>query len=178
MSKMKSVIGVGLALLVLTTCSQTSEEKQMKHSQSQASSSSKSAAPQTGSVQHGQIVENSTNLSPEDQAAIIARYEEFQQALIERDMTKLRQLLPDDYIAVHITGRRQTKEEWLADIESGDMRYFDFSDVSYSLSPEGNRVLLGVRQRIRANIYGSEGTWSIPGNREFEKEDGQWKIVG
>ena len=86
--------------------------------------------------------------------------------------------MPDDYIAVHITGRRQTKEEWLKDIENGDMRYFHFTDLHYSFIQEGKRVQLGIRQRITANIYGSEGTWSIPGTRVFEKRDGEWQIVG
>lgn len=58
------------------------------------------------------------------------------------------------------------------------MRYFHFTDLHYSFSQEGNRVQLGIRQRITADIYGSEGTWSIPGTRVFEKRDGEWQIVG
>ena len=146
----------------------------MNHSKT---STSQTSSTETG-VEHGQIENNTTDLSKEDQEAIIARYEELQQALIDQNIPKLNQLLPDDYIAVHITGRRQTKEEWLKDIENGDMRYFQFTDLHYSLSQEGNRVNLKIRQRIRANIYDSEGTWSIPGTRVFEKQDGTWQIAG
>ncbi len=163
-----------LSIAGLTACSQAEKGSQMNQSES---STSQTSSTETG-VEQGQIESNKTDLSKEDQEAIIARYEELQQALIDQNIPKLKQLLPDDYIAVHITGRRQTKEEWLKDIENGDMRYFHFTDLHYSFSQEGNRVQLGIRQRITANIYGSEGTWSIPGTRVFEKRDGEWQIVG
>ena len=174
---MKRLLFVGIIILSiagLTACSQTSKGSQMNYS---TTSTSQTSSTKTG-VEHGQIESNTTDLSKEDQEAIIARYEELQPALIDQNIPKLKQLLPDDYIAVHITGRRQTKEEWLKDIENGDMRYFQFTDLHYSLSQEGNRVNLKIRQRITANIYGSEGTWSIPGTRVFKKQDGSWQIVG
>lgn len=174
MKRLLYVAGIIFSISGLTACSQTSKGEQMNYS---TSSTSQTSSTETG-VEQGQIESNTTDLSKEDQEAIIARYEELQQALIDQNIPKLKQLLPDDYIAVHITGRRQTKEEWLKDIENGDMRYFQFSDLHYSLSQEGNRVNLKIRQRIRANIYGSEGTWSIPGTRVFEKQDGTWQIVG
>lgn len=174
---MKRLLFVGVIIFSiagLTACSQTSKGEQMNYSKT---STSQTSSTETG-VEQGQIESNTTDLSKEDQEAIIARYEELQQALIDQNIPKLKQLLPDDFIAVHITGRRQSKEEWLKDVENGDMRYFQFTDLHYSLSQEGNRVNLKIRQRITANIYGSEGTWSIPGTRVFEKQDGTWQIVG
>ena len=174
---MKSLLYLAVIILSiagLTACSQAEKGSQMNQSEYSASQTS---STETG-VEQGQIERNTTDLSKEDQEAIIARYEELQQVLIDQNIPTLKQLLPDDYIAVHITGRRQTKEEWLKDIENGDMRYFHFTDLHYRFSQEGNRVQLGIRQRITANIYGSEGTWSIPGTRVFEKRDGEWQIVG
>lgn len=174
MKRLLYVAVIILSIAGLAACSQSEKGSQMNNKNY---STSQTSSTETG-VEHGEIESNTTDLSNEDQEAIISRYEELQQALIDQDIPKLKQLLPDDYIAVHITGRRQTKEEWLNDIEKGDMRYFHFTDLYYSLSQEGNRVQLGIRQRITANIYGSEGTWSIPGTRVFEKRDGKWQIVG
>lgn len=174
MKKLLYLAVIILSIAGLAACSQAEKGSQMNQSESSASQTS---STETG-VEQGQIESNTTDLSKEDQEAIITRYEELQQALIDQNIPKLKQLLPDDYIAVHITGRRQTKEEWLKDIENGDMRYFHFTDLHYSFSQEGNRVQLGICQRITANIYGSEGTWSIPGTRLFEKRDGEWQIVG
>ena len=174
MKRLLYVAVIILSIVGLTACIKAEKGSRMNKSNSSAN---QTASKETG-VEQGQIESNTTDLSKEDQEAIIARYEELQQALIDQNIPKLKQLLPDDYIAVHITGRRQTKEEWLNDIDNGDMRYFHFTDLHYSLSQKGNRVQLGIRQRITANIYGSEGTWSIPGTRVFEKQGGEWQIVG
>lgn len=174
MKRLLYVAIIILSIAGLTACSQAEKGSQMNQSESSASQTSTTEI----GVEQWQIESNTTDLSKEDQEAIVARYEELQQALIDQNIPKLKQLLPDDYIAVHITGRRQTKEEWLKDIENGDMRYFHFTDLHYSFIQEGKRVQLGIRQRITANIYGSEGTWSIPGTRVFEKRDGEWQIVG
>lgn len=174
MKKLLYVAVIILNIAGLAACSQAEKGSQMNQSESLA----KQTASTEKGVEQRKIESNTTDLPMEDQEAIISRYEELQQALIDQNIPKLKQLLPDDYIAVHITGRRQTKEEWLKDIENGDMQYFHFTDVHYSFSQEGNHVQLGIRQRITANIYGSEGTWSIPGTRVFEKRDGEWQIVG
>ncbi|MET3557464.1 PBP1b-binding outer membrane lipoprotein LpoB [Streptococcus rupicaprae] len=116
-------------------------------------------------------------LTQADKEEMIVIFEQMRQAMIDKDMATLDAILPDDYLAVHITGRTQTKAEWLADIENGEMNYYDFLDTAYTFSQEGDRVLMQVKQRIHAKIYGSEGTWSVPGDRYFQKIDGQWKMV-
>ncbi|WP_161978485.1 nuclear transport factor 2 family protein [Streptococcus sp. S784/96/1] len=113
-----------------------------------------------------------------DKKEMIVIFEQMRQAMINKDIATLKAILPDDYVAVHITGRTQTKAEWLADIENGEMNYYDFLDTAYTFSQEGDRVLMQVKQRIHAKIYGSEGTWSVPGDRYFQKRDGQWQIIG
>lgn len=107
MKRLLYVAVIIFSIAGLAACSQTEKRSQMNKSNSSAN---QTASKETG-VELGQIEKNTTNLSKEDQEAIIARYEELQQALIDQNIPKLKQLLPDDYIAVHITGRRQTKEE-------------------------------------------------------------------
>ncbi|WP_162012171.1 nuclear transport factor 2 family protein [Streptococcus sp. S784/96/1] len=113
-----------------------------------------------------------------DKKEMIVIFGQMRQAMIDKDMATLDAILPDDYVAVHITGRTQTKAEWLADIENDEMTYYDFLDTAYTFSQEGDRVLMQVKQRIHAKIYGSEGTWSVPGDRYFQKRDGKWQIIG
>ena len=173
---------VSFAALALAGCGNNAGTQTSASSSSSSSSVSSSAAfsSETGTVPvaKGTVASNSTNLSQEDVEQITSLYEELQQALIDKDMDKLNELLPDDYTAIHITGRRQTKEEWLADIANGEMNYYEFIDMRYDLANDGDEVVMTVSQRIRARIYGSEGTWSIPGERRFAQVDGQWRIVG
>lgn len=165
----KKLLTLGLVGLSLTACAQAGT------SQPSASSSS---IQQTSSKVEGKIVGNTSQLAQTDQDAIIKSYEDFCQALMKKDMSAIDAALPDNFIAVHITGKRQTKQEWLADIESGEMNYFDFLDINYTLTSDSpDRAQLAVSQRIHAKIYGVESTWSIPGSWTYEKKDGQWVMV-
>lgn len=100
MKRLLYVAVIIFSIAGLTACSQAEKGSQMNKSNSSAN---QTASTETG-VEQGQIESNTTDLSKEDQEAIIARYEELQQALIDQNIPKLKQLLPDDYIAVHITG--------------------------------------------------------------------------
>lgn len=164
---------LGLTGLLLAACGTTSQNQETS---SASSAISQEKVESTGDDM-ASIKKNTTDLSQDEVAEIIGVYEDLQQAMIDVDMERLREILPDDYVARHITGVTQTREEWLADIESGEMVYYAFSDVSYELSQSGDQVQLSVSQRITANIYGSQGTWSIPGTRTFEKRDGHWVLV-
>lgn len=125
-----------------------------------------------------ELMRNDTQLGQDDVEAIIALYDQMKQAMINVDMEKLDAILPDDFVAVHLSGRRQTKEEWLADIDRGQMVYHDFYTSRYHLREKGGTIILNIEQNIHATIYGVEGTWSVPGERLFQKKDGQWQLVG
>lgn len=168
MKRLLIIILTAMNILYLSGCSKGAEVKNMEDNKNEI---------HNNAVEHGKIESNTTSLSKEDQEEIINVYEELQQALVDKNMDMLNNLLPSDYVAVHITGKRQTKEEWLNDIKNEDMRYFSFSDVSYSLSQQDDYIVLAVKQRIKARIYGSEGTWSIPGKRQFKKVEDKWKII-
>lgn len=165
---MKTKLGMMTFLLALLLMGCNSQQKQTEQIEQ---------AEQTRTEHSQSDKQEETMLTQEDKDSMIAIFEQMRQAMIDKDMATLDAILPDDYVAVHITGRTQTKEEWLADIENGEMNYYDFLDTEYTFSQEGDRVLMQVRQRIHAKIYGSEGTWSVPGDRYFKKIDDQWQIV-
>lgn len=154
---------LSLGCLSLTACQNNSADSTQKTA---LADKSKSTVKSNGSV------------SKADQDQIIKLFNQMQQALIDKDINKLNELLPADFTARHITGKTQTKQEWLDDIKNGEMNYYEFSNVKYSFKKQkNNRVLLKVEQDIHAKIYGQEGTWAIPGDRTFEKVNGTWKIA-
>ncbi len=121
---------------------------------------------------------NHTQLSLAEVDKIISVYASFCQAMIDCNRAMLEKLLPETYVAKHITGRKQSKKEWLDDIESGRMDYKSFSNTSFIVNQTGNRIVLNVVSDITASIYGSYGTWTIPSQIIFEKKDNNWQIVG
>ena len=55
---------------------------------------------------------------------ILERFIEFQQALIDKDADKLDEILTDKYELVHMSGKKQTKEEFIAEIMDGPLNYY------------------------------------------------------
>lgn len=66
-----------------------------------------------------------TDADPTDPATeeVLAVVRARNQAMIDRDVDALDRLLADDFTATHITGYEQSKQEWLEQIASGQMRY-------------------------------------------------------
>ena len=55
---------------------------------------------------------------------ILDRFMEFQQALIDKDEAKLNEILTEKYELVHISGKRQTKQEFISEIMDGTLNYY------------------------------------------------------
>ena len=55
---------------------------------------------------------------------ILERFIEFQQALIDKDAEKLDEILTEKYELVHMSGKRQTKQEFISEIMDGTLNYY------------------------------------------------------
>jgi len=55
---------------------------------------------------------------------LIAAYRQMYRFMVAANARGLKGLLTDDFVLVHITGYTQPRDEWLAHIDSGRMRYF------------------------------------------------------
>ena len=53
---------------------------------------------------------------------ILDRFIEFQQALIDNDEDKLNEILSEKYELIHMSGKRQTKQEFISEIMDGTLR--------------------------------------------------------
>lgn len=65
-----------------------------------------------------------------DEAAIRGVCDRQLAAMLAPDATTLDRLLADNFTATHIGGYVQPKDEWLAQITSGQMRYHQSEEVA------------------------------------------------
>lgn len=68
---------------------------------------------------------------------LVAAHRALYAGMLSRDTHALGALLADEYTLTHMTGYVQPKEEWLRQIESGQMRYHSAKEHSISASPAG-----------------------------------------
>ncbi|WP_455834353.1 nuclear transport factor 2 family protein [Pseudarthrobacter siccitolerans] len=110
-----------------------------------------------------------------DEAAVLKVNRERSRLLVEQRTDELDDLLSADFVAVHITGYEQTKAEWLDQIQSGQMRYHGFEEVSSTVTVDGDSAVAVTRSLVDATIYGSRGTWPLESTTTSVRDGGTWK---
>ena len=112
-----------------------------------------------------------------EKKAIVALYEKMYRAMMAKDTSALGSLLTDDSILIHMTGHRQPKSEYLAEIASGILNYYNVETDSINITIEGNSAHMIGRSRVNAAVYGgNRHTWRLQMDSRLIKTDEGWKI--
>jgi ketosteroid isomerase-like protein len=111
--------------------------------------------------------------------AVRASYAAQREAMVAGDADALGALLAEDFTLVHMTGYRQPKGEWLADVRSRAMSYHSIEDVDVSVDLSGDTPVVTARTRTAATIWGASGTWPLQLRISFAAQDGTaWVAAG
>ena len=107
---------------------------------------------------------------------ILATYNRFQQAMIDKDIPMLLSLVTPDKTFTHKSGKKQTKEQFFGEIERSVLNYHKSVVHDPVVTVDGDRANLKARTTLTAMVYGMSGTWTLPTNQNFVKINGQWKL--
>ena len=171
--QIKVLSGAAFGLLLLTACGN------MKQIDGDTAVSAE-MAQKTEASPVGEDENQRETISGEmenDKAKILAVYERMQQAMVDKDTDTLREMMGADTTVRHITGRTQTMDEWLSDVENEEMKYYSIEVTNPEIIIQGGTATLTCSNVIDARIYGSRGTWTLSGGAAFEKIDGEWVMA-
>ena len=115
---------------------------------------------------------------PDVESAVRASYAAQRRAMVAGDADALGALLSDGFVLVHMTGYRQSKDEWLADVRSGAMAYHAMEDVEVSVDASSGVPVLTARTRTAATIWGASGTWPLQLRISFTHDGTAWVAAG
>ena len=119
-------------------------------------------------------VVNKGNLN-DDQEEVLERFIEFQYAMIEKDLEKLNELLKDNYTLKHMSGKTQTKAEYIDEIMDGTLNYYKSIIHNPIITiKEKDKAILKADVTLDAKVYGIKGTWTLHSEQTMEKIDGNW----
>lgn len=110
--------------------------------------------------------------------AVLASYAAQREAMVAGDGDALGALLAGDFTLLHMTGYRQPKAEWLADVRSGAMTYHSMEDVDVSVEVSGDAPVVTARTRTAATIWGASGTWPLQLRISFAHDGSRWVAAG
>ena len=119
---------------------------------------------------------NLSELSDE-QISVLYQQARYCQAMTDADIDTMRKIVSEDMIFTHMSGRRQTREEYFADIADGSLNYYTIGIENPVIEVNGDTATVTFTSVLNANAYGARGTYRMKGTHKYEKRDGEWIAV-
>lgn len=113
----------------------------------------------------------------EEETEILDRQAAYCQAMTEADTDAMREMVSEDMQYVHMSGRKQTREEYFADIESGALTYYTIGIDHPVIEVSGDTAEITYTSVLNANAYGARGTFRMKGTHHYRKLNGEWILV-
>lgn len=113
----------------------------------------------------------------EEELSVLYQQARYCQAMTDADIETMREIVSEDRIFTHMSGRRQSREEYFADVANGRLRYFTIGIEDPEIKVDGDAATITYTAVLNANAYGAKGTFRMSGTHPYEKRDGQWIAV-
>ena len=117
-----------------------------------------------------------TDLNTEELSILFVQAK-YCQAMTDADTDTLREIVSEDMVFTHMSGRQQTREEYFSDIGRGKLRYFTIGIENPIIKVSGNEAQIAFTSVLNANAYGARGTFRMSGTHHYERRDGEWIAV-
>ena len=104
-------------------------------------------------------------------------YIQMYEAMVAKDRKTLELLHDDDFVLTHMTGTRQSKQEYINAIMDGTLNYYSAIHEDMAITVTGNKAIMEGHSIVNAAVYGGgKHTWHLSLRMEFIQRNGLWKI--
>ena len=112
-----------------------------------------------------------------EEKEVYSAYEAINKAMIQKDRTAMELYFDKKLIFTHMSGKKQTREEFIGEIMDGTLNYFKVDTKDYSISVDGDTAHMKVTHTLTAKVYGISGSWTLGGENTYKKRNGIWVRV-
>ena len=165
-----------MLVLVLTAC--TGQESKQRNGVPPMTTEEKEvySAYEGASQSDASRVSASQKLADEEQN-VYASYVAINTAMIEKDRAAMERYFDENITFTHMSGKKQTREEFIGEIMDGTLNYFKVDTKDYSISVDGDTAHMKVTHTLTAKVYGISGSWTMGGENTYKKRNGIWVRV-
>ena len=105
-------------------------------------------------------------------------YRQYWKCMISKDEAGLRNLMSDDYYLMHMTGTRQSVDEFISGLLDGTFNYYSAEHDDIQISVNGNTAAMVGKSIVLATVYGGgKSRWRLRGDFTLRKENENWKLT-
>ena len=112
-----------------------------------------------------------------EEKEVYSAYEAINNAMIEKDRAALELYFDENLTFTHMSGKKQTREEFIGEIMDGTLSYFKVDTKDYSINVNDDTAQMEVTHTLTAKVYGISGSWTMSGKNTYKKRDGIWVRV-
>ena len=109
-----------------------------------------------------------------EEKEVYSAYEAINKAMIEKDRAAMERYFDENLTFTHMSGKKQTREEFIGEIMDGTLNYFKVDTKDYSISVNGDTAHMKFTHTLTAKVYGISGSWTLGGDNTYKKRDGIW----
>ena len=114
-----------------------------------------------------------------DIEAIKEIYREYWKCMMNKDADGLRNLMSEDYCLQHMSGLRQSVDEFISGLLDGTFNYYSAEHDDITVSVTGSTAVMTGKSRVLAAVYGGgKNMWRLQGDFTLRKENNAWKLTG
>lgn len=109
--------------------------------------------------------------------SVLYRQAEYCQAMTDADTSRMREIVSEDMVFTHMSGRQQTRDEYFDDIAKGRLDYHTIGIENPKIRTYGDRAEITFTSVLDANAYGAKGVFRMSGTHHYELRDSEWVAV-
>ena len=112
-----------------------------------------------------------------EEKEVYSAYESINKAMIKKDRTAMERYFDEKLIFTHMSGKKQTRKEFIGEIMDGTLNYFKVDTKDYSVNVDDDTAQMKVTHTLTAKVYGISGAWTMSGEYTYKKRNGIWVRV-
>ena len=97
--------------------------------------------------------------------------------MTDANIDTMREIVSEDMIFTHMSGRQQTREEYFTDVANGRLTYYTIGIDSPVIVVDGDTGTIEYTSVLNADAYGARGTFRMSGTHAYRKINGEWIAV-
>ena len=102
-------------------------------------------------------------------------YKQMYRGMIEKNCDVLSEVLGSDFVLIHMTGMRQSKEAFIRAVEDGTLNYFSAEHQNIEPEIHGDTAVLIGRSIVNAAVFGGgRNTWRLQLKIKLTKDGDNW----
>ena len=113
-----------------------------------------------------------------DKEQIIQLYKEMYAAMVNKDRAELERVHDESFVLVHMTGMRQSKQDYINAIMDGTLNYYSAEHEDMQVEVKGDTAVLVGKSRVTAAVFGGgKHTWRLQLRFQLVKKNGEWRFA-